>query len=92
MNNICFECGNNPGLECPGRKSEERTRCQMCFDNSMRKENIRSIQHVLTLLYDTLSDYRGKDICYDKCLEIVNSYKNIDLRVYHILNQIIGIY
>lgn len=86
--NICFECNNRTGLECSGRKPEELTRCQMCFDNSMRKENIRTIQHALTLLYDTLSDYRGKDICYKKCLEIIDSYR-VDLRIYHILNQII---
>lgn len=88
MQNICFECGKYPGLECPGRKPEERTRCQMCLNNFMRKENVRTIQHALTLLYDILSDYRGKDICYDKCMEIVNSYRKVDLKLYNVLQDI----
>lgn len=90
MDNLCFECSKNPGINCPGRKPEERTRCQMCFNNSMRKENVRTLQHALTLLYDVLSDYRGKDICYNKCTEIVNSYRNVDLKIFNILKQIIG--
>ena len=73
MKNICFECGDRPGLECPGRKPEEQTRCRVCFDHFMIKENIRSAQHILKLLYDTLSDYAGKDICIEKCREIVRS-------------------
>lgn len=90
MKNICFDCGDRPGMECPGRKENEHTRCKICMDNFMIKENVRTLQHALTLLYDVLSDYRGKDICYNKCTEIVNSYRNVDLKIFNILKQIIG--
>jgi hypothetical protein len=76
MNNICFECGNRPGLECPGRKEGEHTRCQICFNHFMIKENVRNAQHILKLLYDILESHRGKDTCIQKCKEIIDSCKN----------------
>lgn len=92
MKNTCFECGKRPGLECPGRKSEEQTRCSMCFNNFMIKENIRDARHILELLYDILSDYRGKDICIEKCREIVLSYNctNVNYFFHDFLKKLIN--
>lgn len=34
----CFECGLKSGIDCPGRKKDESTRCQFCFEKYMEQE------------------------------------------------------
>ena len=31
----CFVCGKNSGIDCPGRKPNEATRCRKCLDEYM---------------------------------------------------------
>lgn len=28
---LCFECGNHSGIDCPGRRADEATRCKACM-------------------------------------------------------------
>jgi len=28
---LCFVCGNHSGIDCPGRRSDEATRCKACM-------------------------------------------------------------
>jgi len=46
----CFECGKRSGLECPGRKPGEATRCQRCLDDYMAKEDARQLAHLAKLI------------------------------------------
>lgn len=34
-NILCFECGERFGLDCPGRKLDEATRCAICLEKAM---------------------------------------------------------
>ncbi len=33
----CFECGWHSGIDCPGRKPDEATRCVLCMVKFMQK-------------------------------------------------------
>jgi len=35
----CFVCGNRNGMECPGRKPNEATRCIDCFVKYMQEND-----------------------------------------------------
>jgi len=44
----CFECGERSGIDCPGRKSNEATRCITClvkFLKSFEQQNDKSNQN-----------------------------------------------
>lgn len=91
MDNICFECKINPGVECVGRLENERTRCKECFNHFMRTENIKQAQHALSLLSDILLDHRDKkELALFKCIKIIDSYKEHDYSMYSFLNGIIN--
>jgi hypothetical protein len=32
----CFECGKHSGIDCPGRKPNESTRCIGCMEKFMK--------------------------------------------------------
>jgi len=34
---LCFECGQRSGIDCPGRKPCESTRCLVCLDKFMSR-------------------------------------------------------
>ena len=34
---LCFECGKDFGIDCPGREPNESTRCQKCFKRFMKQ-------------------------------------------------------
>ncbi len=36
----CFECGQRSGMDCPGRRSDEATRCPACMDEFMKMMEI----------------------------------------------------
>lgn len=36
----CFECGERSGMDCPGRRSDESTRCTACMKEFMRMMKI----------------------------------------------------
>ena len=42
----CFECGRRSGIDCPGRKSDEATRCKECFDAFMEKARMEQVEHL----------------------------------------------
>ncbi|KKN98907.1 hypothetical protein LCGC14_0141510 [marine sediment metagenome] len=31
----CFECGKRSGIDCPGRRPDEATRCTVCMEEFM---------------------------------------------------------
>ncbi len=33
----CFECGERSGMDCPGRRTDEATRCEACMGEFMRQ-------------------------------------------------------
>lgn len=36
----CFECGERSGIDCPGRRPDEATRCVVCMDEFMKMMEI----------------------------------------------------
>lgn len=51
---ICFECGQRSGIDCPGRKPDESTRCLVCFNKFMSR--IDSIMRENDTLLRRLAD------------------------------------
>lgn len=47
---ICFECNKRYGIDCPGRKEGESTRCEPCFIVYMCKVEYEQNKHLLDLL------------------------------------------
>lgn len=37
---LCFECGKHFGIDCPGRKQGEATRCKDCLDKFIAQTKI----------------------------------------------------
>lgn len=78
MENICFQCGKNPGMECPGRKPNERTRCESCFELFMSEEELHQARHIINLLQEKLEkrDFAG----YNLLLSISKQGHIFDIR------------
>lgn len=38
----CFECGKRSGMDCPGRKLDESTRCEACMEEFTRMMEIKN--------------------------------------------------
>jgi len=36
----CFECGKRSGVDCPGRKPDEATRCVDCLNRFIRQMEV----------------------------------------------------
>lgn len=34
---LCFVCGDRSGIDCPGRRKDEATRCVVCMEKSMKE-------------------------------------------------------
>jgi hypothetical protein len=47
----CFECGERSGMDCPGRRPDEATRCTVCLEKFMKIEQQLQSSH----------DQRSKD-------------------------------
>lgn len=45
-NILCFECGQNYGTNCPGRKENESTRCESCFEKYMHQIHLDEERHL----------------------------------------------
>jgi hypothetical protein len=46
----CFECGERSGLDCPGRKPDEATRCQKCLEIFLEQAHKKQIEHFRDLI------------------------------------------
>lgn len=42
----CFECGERSGIDCPGRRPDEATRCEVCLKKFMEEERVRHEEHM----------------------------------------------
>lgn len=42
----CFVCGIRSGIDCPGRKPGEATRCKVCLDAYMAQMHQLQQQHI----------------------------------------------
>ena len=54
MDNICYLCNTNPGVECPGRKENERTKCKECLANFLAIENIDEAIYQLKIMREEI--------------------------------------
>jgi DNA-directed RNA polymerase subunit RPC12/RpoP len=61
---MCFACGKNPGVECPGRKKDEQTRCLNCLEKFMLKERIQEVRNILWQIEELLVIKNWKKQCY----------------------------
>ena len=52
----CFNCHINSGIDCPGRKPDEATLCYKCFEEMMKEEERKQIEHLRNLGYDEESN------------------------------------
>lgn len=86
MSNICFECNDNPGINCPGRKLNERTRCQDCFNKFMTKLNIEQIKNDLDLILNVLSKSKKVEEVYN----YLKSYKNCNYTAWQFYNSLLN--
>ena len=48
-NILCFECGKRFGVDCPGRRPNESTRCQICLDKYMEQLKQGQITHIRSI-------------------------------------------
>lgn len=46
----CFQCGARSGLNCPGRRPDEATRCEKCFDEYMAEEHEKEFLHLVSFI------------------------------------------
>lgn len=46
----CFQCGLRSGLDCPGRRPDEATRCRECFKEFMAEERELQFRHLVELI------------------------------------------
>ena len=74
----CFECGRRSGIDCPGRKPDEATRCKECFDSYMEKVRREQAEHLAKYIgylrrekdteteqavWSAIDDVDRKDVC-----------------------------
>ena len=45
----CFECGKRSGIDCPGRRPNEATRCKVCLEKFMKVEHANHEEHMKRL-------------------------------------------
>lgn len=45
-NILCFECRQNYGMDCPGRRKNESTRCESCFEKYMHQIHLDEERHL----------------------------------------------
>ncbi len=46
----CCDCGQKSGLDCPGRKAGEATRCRECIDIFMEKMHREQVEHLASYI------------------------------------------
>ena len=46
----CFQCGARPGMDCPGRRPGESTRCEGCMQEFMALERDRQLRHLAEMI------------------------------------------
>lgn len=46
----CFQCGAKPGMDCPGRRPGEATRCEGCTREFMARERERQLRHLAEMV------------------------------------------
>jgi len=73
MNNICYICNINPGVECPGRKPNERTKCLSCLRKYLIVENIHNSIYQLECMIIII---KHKNDWEEQIREIIEFYKN----------------
>jgi len=52
----CFKCKKRSGIECPGRKSDESTLCNPCFQVQRLKDEYEQAAHLLKCLDEGMFD------------------------------------
>lgn len=48
----CIDCGRKSGLDCPGRKPDEATRCSECTDIFVEKMRVKQVEHLAGYIRD----------------------------------------
>ena len=46
----CFQCGARPGMDCPGRRPGEATRCEGCTREFMAQEREIQLRHLAEMV------------------------------------------
>lgn len=54
---LCFECQEDFGIDCAGRKPNESTRCQKCFKKYMKQLIKEDIAHKEKYLKEELTQF-----------------------------------
>jgi hypothetical protein len=73
MDNICYICNKNPGIECPGRRPDERTKCKECLYKYMVSGNIEDAIYRLNCINNLVQDDN-----IDYARRLVESFKQFD--------------
>jgi hypothetical protein len=73
MDNICYLCHQNPGVECLGRRPDEKTKCKQCLYKYMVSENVNEAIHQLNMINQMVQENR-----IDEAREFVNVFQKFD--------------
>ena len=81
---LCFECGERYGIDCPGRKPNEATRCMVCFEKFMTEsyeeqdENYeRYIQELVSVTSELILCIKSNNIKLSD--EIIQKLEDLNL-------------
>jgi len=74
---LCFECRKRSGIDCPGRKPYEATRCVDCLEKFMQDEEMRQSLHLLEKSMEDIKAGRTKDFRQ----AIIEIARNLGLKI-----------